>query len=116
MRKVGILKGILFNLCPSCYQGKVFRSFLGLNKNCPHCDFLILKEEGYAIGSMIAAYFISFFAAVPVFLVGHFYFEVDVVPLIVVCCIEMTVLGPLFYRIATLLWLWVETALDRKLN
>ena len=116
MQNPGFLKGVFFNLCPNCYRGKVFRAFLTLNRHCPECDFLLAKEEGYSIGSMIAAYFITFFAAVPVFLAGYFYFEVDVLALIMICSIEMVVLGPWFYRLASLVWLWIETDLDRKLR
>jgi hypothetical protein len=75
-----------------------------------------MKEEGYSIGSMIAAYFITFFTTVPVFLAGYFYFEVDFVSLIVICSLEMTILGPWFYRVASLVWLWVETELERNLR
>ncbi len=65
---------------------------------------------------MIAAYFISFFASVPVFLAGYFVFEVDLPPLIAICSVEMIILGPLFYRWATLLWLWIETTLQSRLD
>jgi uncharacterized protein (DUF983 family) len=116
MKKPGILSGVLSNSCPHCYQGKVFKGFLKLNHNCPQCGFLFVKEEGYFIGAMIAAYFFCFFAAVPVFLLGYFVFQADVVMLIVLCSIEMIVLGPLFYRIAAIFWLWLETSLQSKLD
>ena len=111
-----MIEGVFNNLCPNCSQGKVFKGFLKLNQKCPSCGFLLEKEEGYYIGAMIAAYFISFFTAVPVFLVGYFVYEVDVVTLIAICTVEMIVLGPLFYRFATLLWLWIETVLQTKLD
>jgi uncharacterized protein (DUF983 family) len=116
MNKSGILKGTFHNLCPNCNRGKVFKGFLSLNRNCPVCGYLLIKEEGYFIGTMIAAYFISFFASVPVFLAGYFVFEVDLPPLIAICSVEMIILGPLFYRWATLLWLWIETTLQSRLD
>lgn len=116
MNKTGIIEGTFKNLCPHCVKGKVFAGLLKLNKTCPECGYLLEKEEGYYIGAMIAAYFISFFSAVPVFLAGYFIFEIDVIALIAICTVEMVVLGPLFYRFATILWLWIETVLDSKLN
>ncbi len=92
------------------------KGWMKINHQCPACGFVIQKEEGYFIGAMIAAYFFSFFAAIPVFLIGYFMLEADLVLLTVLCCVVIALTGPLFYRIAVLFWLWLETNLQAKLD
>jgi len=116
MKKQGMLGGIVFNLCPHCHQGKVFSGFVKIHHQCPSCGFLIMKEEGYFIGAMIASYFLSFFSAVPLFLFGYFVLETDVITLILLSCAQIVLFGPIFYRVSALFWLWLETDLQAKLD
>ena len=111
--QVGFIKGVSLNLCPNCFTGKVFKGLLTLNKRCPHCDFIFLKEEGYYLGSMIGAYFLSAFLVIPVFVIGAFFFHLPVATLVLIGSVEVLVLSPLFYRLATLIWLWAETKFDQ---
>jgi uncharacterized protein (DUF983 family) len=115
-QKPGMLSVIAGNLCPKCFQGKVMQGLMKIHHQCPSCGFVIQKEEGYFIGAMIAAYFFSFFTAIPVFLIGYFLLESNLAVLTVICCVLIALLGPLFYRIAVLFWLWLETNLQSKLD
>ena len=109
---MGVLKGVLANKCPHCFQGSVFRGLLSLNKKCPHCDYLFVKEEGYYLGSMIAAYFFASFTVIPVFVIGSFFYHLEISTLIWIGSVQVVILSPILYRFATLLWLWLETRFD----
>ena len=111
---MGILSGVLKNKCPYCYQGDVFKGFLTMNKRCPSCDQVFLKEEGYYLGSMIAAYFFSAFSVIPVFVIGAFYFQLEINLLILIGSIQVIVLSPILYRYSTILWLWLETIFTKN--
>jgi len=63
------LSGILFQLCPRCRMGKIFRSnlyrgvdwgiywgFPKMNDCCPACGLLFNREPGYFLGAMYISY------------------------------------------------------------
>jgi uncharacterized protein (DUF983 family) len=60
MRRLGAVLGLR---CPRCLQGKVWRSFLGMQERCPVCDLLLEREPGYFTGAMVVSYVL----AVPTF-------------------------------------------------
>jgi uncharacterized protein (DUF983 family) len=115
-KKMGMVKGVLSNKCPFCNEGAVFKGLITMNKRCPACDAIFLKEEGYFLGSMIAAYFFSAFTVIPVFVIGAFVYQLEISVLIWISSIQVILLSPVLYRYATILWLWVETVLNQKLD
>lgn len=112
-KKLGMFGGVVGNKCPFCKQGAVFKGLLTMNKRCPICNAVFLKEEGYYLGSMIAAYFLSSFTVIPVFVLGSFVYHLEINTLVWIGCIQVTILSPILYRYATVFWLWLETKLNK---
>lgn len=112
----GLISGVLQNRCPYCDEGRVFKGLFVMNSRCTSCNQPFLKEEGYYLGSMIAAYFFSCLTVVPVFVIGSFVLHLEIITLIGIGSVQVVILSPLVYRYSTLLWLWIETILNRKLD
>ena len=42
--------------CPTCGEGKLFRTFLSMNDPCPHCRRKFEREPGFWLGSIYFNY------------------------------------------------------------
>lgn len=60
--------------CPLCGQGKLFRWWLAMNANCPHCGVKFEREPGFFLGSIYINYGLTTLIvaiAYPVLLFGY---------------------------------------------
>jgi uncharacterized protein (DUF983 family) len=117
--KRGRLEAILLQRCPVCLEGKVFHSFMGMNKSCPHCDAVFERESGYFLNSMFIAYVIGFLILVPVALalyilnvtgrmqVSSLFFWTVIVGL-------TAVLWPLIFRYSRVIWMHADQIMDPR--
>jgi uncharacterized protein (DUF983 family) len=46
-------------LCPGCFEGRVFQSRLTMYERCPVCDLKFEREPGYFVGAMYVSYAMS---------------------------------------------------------
>lgn len=106
----------LSNLCPKCREGKIFRGIMRMNSKCPVCGNVFEKEEGYFIGAMIASYFISFFLAVPVFLLSVFVFELEMPFALLLVSAQLLILFPILFRFSRLVWIHIESDLTKSIH
>lgn len=104
------------NVCPRCHEGRVFRYFFSIHRECPSCGLRFEKEEGYFFGPMIISYFVTLLFALPVLLVLVFKMESEAGTGMLAAGAVIVVLGPVFYRYAKLVWLHLETKFDEQMQ
>ena len=113
------LEAILLQRCPVCLDGKVFHSFLGMNKSCPECGIVFERESGYFLNSMFVAYVIGFLVLAPVALglyilsvsgkmqVSGLLFWIVIIGLI-------AVLWPFIFRYSRVIWMHADQLMDPR--
>lgn len=113
------LEAILLQRCPVCLDGKVFLSFLGMNKHCPECSVVFERESGYFLNSMFIAYVIGFLLLAPVTLglyilsvtgrmqVSGLFFWTIIIGLI-------AVLWPAIFRYSRVIWMHADQIMDPR--
>lgn len=72
--RLKLVKRGLFNECPNCGDGTLFRkgSWFEVNKDCPTCGFRIERDDGFFIGSMSLNYGVTIVGfLVPVMLLAY---------------------------------------------
>lgn len=94
--------------CPNCEQGKLFSSFLNMNRVCDHCGVRFERQDGESIGGMI----FNFAIVVPLAFAGFFITEAAFHPPLIVQMVGWSlfclVLIVLLYR--SMRGLWVATS------
>src|SRR5262249_23745317 len=56
MRFLALLGRALRLRCPLCGQGKLFRGWLQMHPECPHCGVTFEREPGFFLGSIYINY------------------------------------------------------------
>lgn len=116
MLKKSRIYSILFNKCPKCHEGQVFKhnsaywpvhEFDKMNQSCSHCDQNFMPEPGFYYGAMYMSY--AFYVgvilvAVPI---GLRWFDLDITTLMGILIVLFIVLTPIFFRMARRAWLTV---------
>jgi len=99
--------------CPVCLRGRVFRSLLGMHRECPACAVVYEREHGYFLNSMFIAYAAGFLVLVPsaVLLALR---NVPVGLFSVVIILETIVVWPLIFRYSRVLWMHIDQMLDPR--
>ena len=112
-------EAVLLQRCPVCLEGKVFRSFLGMHKNCPECSVVYERESGYFLNSMFVAYVIGFLVLGPVAL-GLYILSISgkmqVSGLLFwIVIIGLTaVLWPFIFRYSRVIWMHADQLMDPR--
>jgi uncharacterized protein (DUF983 family) len=102
---------IFSNRCAKCKQGAIFHGFFFIHDNCPVCGHRFEREEGFFIGSMIIAYFISTLLTLPILLVSIFKFEMEFPLALLLAAVFMAVTLPIIYRYSKIAWIQIEERL-----
>jgi uncharacterized protein (DUF983 family) len=114
MLKKSRIYSILFNKCPKCHEGQVFKhnsaylpvhEFDKMNQSCSHCGQSFMPEPGFYYGAMYMSY--AFYVgvilvAVPI---GLRWFDLDITTLMGILIVLFIVLTPIFFRMARRAWL-----------
>ncbi|HST21402.1 MAG TPA: DUF983 domain-containing protein, partial [Blastocatellia bacterium] len=106
-----MLRGLKLR-CPACGKGRVYRSLLKMNDECPYCHMVFAREQGYFIGAIyvnvIATESLIFFTYLLSLLVLPI---AD--PTIYVVLLVMALILPLaFFRHARSIWLSFDYVID----
>ena len=107
------LAAIFRQRCPVCLRGKVFRSFLGSYKDCPHCGIHYERETGFYLSAMFIAYTLGFLILAPTALylylrqVSGFWFTALIAA-------EILFLWPFIFRYSRVLWLHADQLMDPR--
>lgn len=107
------LLAIILCRCPICLRGPVFRSLLGMHRDCPHCGIHFERETGYFLNAMFFAYVIGFLILAPSMLYLYFTQASTLVFTIVVTA-ETLLLWPWIFRYSRVLWLHVDQLIDPR--
>ncbi len=102
---------IFSNRCAKCKTGAIFHHFFFINEVCPHCGHRFEREEGFFIGSMIIAYFLSTMLTLPILLLAIFKFETELPLALLFASIFMAVTLPFIYRYSKIAWIQIEEQL-----
>lgn len=107
------LWAILTQRCPVCLRGRVFRSLLGMEKECPVCGVHFEREHGYFLNSMFVAYALGFLLLIPsaIWLALR---EVSIGVFSAAIIVETAVAWPLIFRYSRVLWMHVDQMLDPR--
>jgi len=104
---------ILLQRCPVCLEGKVFRSFLRTNKDCPVCGIHFERETGYYLSAMFIAYTIGFILIAPLALYLYLV-QTPTVRFGVIVGVTIVVVWPLIFRYSRVLWLHADQLMDPR--
>ena len=47
------------SLCPNCFRGHIFKTWIAVHERCPACGILFQREPGYFVGAMYISYGLS---------------------------------------------------------
>ena len=104
---------MLLQRCSICLEGSVFRSFLGMYRDCPRCGVHFEREHGYFLNAMFFAYAIGFVILAPTML--YLYLRgVSMLWYTTIITIETVLLWPFVYRYSRVLWLHLDQLLDPR--
>jgi uncharacterized protein (DUF983 family) len=107
------LLAILLCRCPICLRGRVFRSLLGMNPDCPHCGVHFERETGYFLNAMFFAYVLGFLILAPTMLYLYLR-QVSTLWFTVIVTAETLLLWPWVFRYSRVLWLHVDQLIDPR--
>jgi uncharacterized protein (DUF983 family) len=104
--------------CPRCGSGHLFRHWVTILPDCPHCGLHFEREAGYWAGALainiilVGGVFTIAFVVALVLTVP----DIPVAPLLAIF-IPLMVLGPIFfYPISKTLWVTIDRAFLQRLD
>jgi uncharacterized protein (DUF983 family) len=114
MRFFTLLGRALRLRCPLCGKGKLFRGWLAMHPECPHCGVTFEREPGFFLGSIYINYGLTALIvsiAYPVLLFNGFVAER---PLLIVSLTFVVLFPLLIFRWARSLWLGFDQWRDPR--
>src|SRR5580700_2883615 len=103
---------LLSNRCPRCREGEIYRSFLKMNEDCPHCSFVFERQPGYFTGAMFLNCFFLPASMIPLFLL--FAYNGKIIPGGIVAVILMIFLSPFSFRYSRIFWIQMDYGLNHS--
>jgi len=110
-----ILSSVAQGKCPECHAGKISKGFFGMERRCPHCGYDLNPENGYFLGAMMIAFFVTSLLTVPPLIVMKFMGVEDRV-LFVYPLLQYLILGPVITYYAKILWVYVGHRAGKKMG
>jgi uncharacterized protein (DUF983 family) len=107
------IAAILKLRCPRCLTGRVFSGIFRMHTRCPDCDLVFEREPGYFVGAMYISYALALLAVAPVYLVLTF-MHIAFATIITALVVQLTVLSPLLFQYARVLWLHIDQLVDPR--
>ena len=106
---------LLSNICPVCVKAPIFTGIYAMNQRCPACGHEYVRESGYFVGAMMAAYFFGIISVIPTLLIALFALECGLGLSIGIAAAQLTLMQPFLFRYSRIFWIQFETKLSRKL-
>ncbi|MBU6351079.1 MAG: DUF983 domain-containing protein [Chloroflexi bacterium] len=107
------LGALLRQRCPVCLRGQVFCSLFGMHSHCPTCGIKFERESGYFLNAMFVGYAAGFLALLPTAL-WLTWRNVSIAVFSVAIIAQTTLLTPLIFRYARLIWMHTDQLLDPR--
>jgi uncharacterized protein (DUF983 family) len=116
---INLLEKVIKNVCPNCValgafeEGKVFRSLIKMNEQCPVCKYRFEKEQGYFLGAMSLSYVLGFLLILPLFLYLLFQ-DLPFAVVIALPSLELLLVAPFTLRLSRLAWIHFDFKVTPK--
>lgn len=107
------LTAILRLRCSHCREGQVFRSFLRMNENCPHCNTHFEREQGYWMMSVFVGYVIYFAILGPISLLLYFQ-KTPLLTILAIVGVLIALLAIPIFIYSRVIWLHIDELLDPR--
>jgi uncharacterized protein (DUF983 family) len=107
------LTAILNLRCSHCREGRVFRAFLRMNENCPHCGSHFEREQGYWMMSVFVGYVIYFAILGPISLILYFQ-QATLSTILLIDGILIALLAIPIFIYSRVIWLHIDELLDPR--
>ena len=104
---------MLFQRCPRCEQGQVFRTLWRIHERCPVCKLQYEREPGFFYGAMYFSYGLGLVFGAPT-AIALFLYGVDEVVIFFVVVAELAALSPLIFRYSRIAWLYFDQRFDPR--
>ncbi len=99
-----LVAGIAKNLCPRCFEGKVFRGLFKIGDECPVCQLSFQRDY---TGARWLSYYVVLFTVLPVFL-GLMLLRAGLPFTLGASLLMLLIATPLAVRLVTLISLYLE--------
>lgn len=110
------IKAALKGKCSSCLEGKIFHSFMGMNKHCPQCGIKFEREQGYFMMAVFIGYILSVAVALPVLLILFLTIKPTTIGYAIIEVIALAIATPWIFRYSRIFWLHIDEVLDPRKN
>jgi uncharacterized protein (DUF983 family) len=114
MRILTLLGRALKLVCPLCGQGKLFRGWLQMHRQCPHCGVLFEREPGFFLGSIYINYGLTVLIVAIAYPVLLFNKIVPETPLLIASLVFTIAFPLLLFPWARSLWLGFDQWRDPR--
>ncbi|ODS84674.1 MAG: hypothetical protein ABS46_02800 [Cytophagaceae bacterium SCN 52-12] len=114
MLKKSRLYSILFNKCPKCHRGQIFKhqsaywpvtEFDKMNQSCSECGQNFVPEPGFYYGAMYMSYAFYVMVILVIVPIGLTWLDLDITTLMGILIVLFIILTPVFFRMARRAWL-----------
>lgn len=99
--------------CPLCGEGRLFRGFIQMRKNCPECSFQFARAPGYFLGSTYINYGVTTLLTTWTYITLRFGLQMSKSVLIPVLATFCVIFPVVFFRYARSLWLSFDCYFDK---
>lgn len=79
-----------------------------MNATCPECGILFEREDGYFLGSLVLAYFLTGGVTVPVFAYLLLGAKWELPDALVLCATVIVLLNPVLFYFTRMLWVHLD--------
>ena len=111
------LWGLLRLKCPVCRKGAIFAGSVTMNKQCPACRYVFVREPGYFLGAIGVGYFLGVaFVVALSFTVRTGFPELDWEWCFLVGVVLYLPFTPMVFRYARGIWMYFDNVLDPPAN
>jgi len=98
--------------CPACGEGRLYRSLFKMNDQCPFCDFVYNREQGYFVGAIYVNVIVTESLIFFTYLASLLILPASSGTIFTALFAMAVTIPVLFYRHARSLWLGLDYFID----
>jgi uncharacterized protein (DUF983 family) len=119
-RPASAIQGILYQLCPRCREGKIFRRsvwlFPPMHERCPACGLKFEREAGYFLGAMYISYGLGLGIIAILSALVWEVFKWPIMKSVIGGVVLFLPLIPVVTWMARVLWIYLDQGVDPDLS
>jgi uncharacterized protein (DUF983 family) len=105
------LWSLLWQRCPRCRAGKMFRGRFAMNDPCPVCGLIFQREEGYFLGAMYTSYALSVAIYMPLYFIALALMPANPLLALGVSAVAYLPFVPAVFRYSRVLWVYFDRSM-----